>query len=88
MSQADTTEIPARTPQSIPGAIIDIVVAVVRAFMGSLLGISTSAFFGVFGLVAFAGISLDVAITSVALAMTAMLLSLVVLGNLGRRDDD
>ncbi len=88
MSQADTTEIPARTPQSIPGAIIDIVVAVVRAFMGSLLGISTSAFFGVFGLGAFAGISLDVAITSVALAMNAMLLSLVVLGNLGRRDDD
>ena len=88
MSQADTTEIPARTPQSIPGAIIDIVVAVVRAFMGSLLGISTSAFFGVFGLVAFAGISLDVAITSVAIAMNAMLLSLVVLGNLGRRDDD
>jgi hypothetical protein len=86
MSQADTHQT-APAAQSIPGAIIDIVVMIVRAFMGSLLGISTAAFFGVFGLVAFAGISLDVAITSVAIAMNAMLLSLVVLGNLGNRDE-
>jgi hypothetical protein len=52
MSQADTSHVSQPAPQSIPGAIIDIVVAVVRAFMGSLLGISTAAFFGVFGLVA------------------------------------
>ena len=88
MSQADTTHISPSAPQSIPGAIIDIVVTIVRAFMGSLLGISTAAFFGVFALVAFAGISPDVAITSVAIAMNAMLLSLVVLGNLGRHEDD
>jgi hypothetical protein len=87
MSQADTHHA-APAAQSIPGAIIDIVVTIVRAFMGSLLGISTAAFFGVFGLVAFAGISLDVAITSVAIAMNAMLLSLVVLGNLGNREED
>jgi hypothetical protein len=54
MSQADTSHVSPSAPQSIPGAIIDIVVTVVRAFMGSLLGISTAAFFGVFGLVAFA----------------------------------
>jgi hypothetical protein len=88
MSQADTSHVSQPAPQSIPGAIIDIVVAVVRAFMGSLLGISTAAFFGVFGLVAIAGISLDVAITSVAIAMNAMLLSLLVLGNLGGRDEE
>jgi hypothetical protein len=88
MSYADTTHASPTKPQSVPGAIVDIVVTVVRAFMGSLLGISTAAFFGVFGLVAFAGISLDIAITSVALAMNAMLLSLVVLGNLGSRDDE
>lgn len=88
MSQADTTHVTPAAPQSIPGAVIDIVVTIVRAFMGSLLGISTAAFFGVFALVAFAGISLDVAITSVAIAMNAMLLSLVVLGNLGGRDDE
>lgn len=87
MSQADTSNAPP-TPQSLPGAIVDIIVTVVRAFMGSLLGISTAAFFGVFGLVAFAGIPLDLAITSVALAMNAMLLSLVVLGNLGTHEDD
>lgn len=87
MSQADTSNL-SPTPQSLPGAIVDIIVTVVRAFMGSLLGISTAAFFGVFGLVAFAGIPLDLAVTSVALAMNAMLLSLVVLGNLGSRDDD
>ncbi len=87
MSYADSTHVSPTKPQSVPGAIVDIVVAVVRAFMGSLLGISTAAFFGVFGLVALADISLDIAITSVALAMNAMLLSLVVLGNLGSRDD-
>jgi hypothetical protein len=38
MSQADTSHVSHTAPQSIPGAIIDIVVAVVRAFMGSLLG--------------------------------------------------
>jgi hypothetical protein len=55
MSQAETSQFTSAAPQSIPGAIIDIVVTIVRAFMGSLLGISTAAFFGVFGLVAFAG---------------------------------
>jgi hypothetical protein len=88
MAQAETSQFTSAAPQSIPGAIIDIVVTIVRAFMGSLLGISTAAFFGVFGLVAFADVPLDVAITSVALAMNAMLLSLVVLGNLGRQEDD
>jgi hypothetical protein len=88
MSQADTTEIPSQTPQSIPGVMIEVVVTVVRAFMGSLLGISTAAFFGVFALVGIAGLSLDVAITSVAIAMNAMLLSLVILGNLGSGDDE
>jgi hypothetical protein len=65
MAQAETSQFTSAAPQSIPGAIIDIVVTIVRAFMGSLLGISTAAFFGVFGLVAFAACSLDVAITSV-----------------------
>ena len=88
MSQADTTHVPSSTPQSVPGVIIEAIVLVVRAFMGSLLGISTAAFFGVFALVAFAGVSASVAITSVAIAMNAMLLSLVVLGNLGSGDDD
>lgn len=88
MSYADTTHASPTKPQSVPGAIVDIVVTVVRAFMGSLLGISTAAFFGVFALVVFADISLDIAITSVALAMNAMLLSLVVLGNLASRDDE
>jgi hypothetical protein len=88
MSYADTTHASPIKPQSVPGAIVDIVVTVVRAFMGSLLGISTAAFFGVFALVVFADISLDIAITSVALAMNAMLLSLVVLGNLASRDDE
>jgi len=88
MAHADTPRDAPTSPQSVPGFIIDIVVTVVRAFMGSLLGISTAAFFAVFGLVVFAGISLDIAVTSVALAMNAMMLSLVVLGNLGSSRDD
>ena len=88
MSQADTTHVPSTAPQSVPGAVIEAIVTIVRAFMGSLLGISTAAFFGIFALVGIAGVSADIAVTSVAIAMNTMLLSLVVLGNLGSRDDD
>ena len=88
MSQADTTHVPSSRTQSVPGAAIEAVVAIVRAFMGSLLAISTAAVFGVVALVGIAGVSAGAAVTMVSVAFNAMLLSLVVLGNLGGREDD
>jgi hypothetical protein len=85
MAHSDATGLP-RIP--VVTTLVEGLLVVIRAFMGSLLGISTASVFAVFALVGFAGLSLGVAITSVALAMNAMLLSLVVLGNLGRGEDD
>lgn len=85
MALADQTNV---SPRALAETVVDAVVLVVRAFMGSLLGISTAAVFGVFALVGLAGLSFDTAVVSVAIAMNAMLLSLVVLGNLGGRDDE
>ncbi|MEM1131064.1 MAG: hypothetical protein AAGH83_11180 [Pseudomonadota bacterium] len=83
MSQAD----PALTFRTVALAPVTLVIVVVRAFLGSLLGISTASIFGVFALVFFADLSLGVAITGVALGMNAMLLSLVTLGNHAVEDD-
>lgn len=87
MSQAEPDTVPAFTVRSVAFAPVTILVTIVRAFLGSLLGISTASVFGVFALVAFADLSLSVAITGVALGMNAMLLSLVTLGNLTTDDD-
>lgn len=83
MSQAD----PALTFRSVAFAPVTLLVIVVRAFLGSLLGISTASVFGVFALVYFTDLPLGVAITGVALGMNAMLLSLVTLGNLTVEDE-
>lgn len=87
MSQSEPDTAPRFTIRSVASAPVLLLVTVVRAFLSSLLGISTAAVFGVFALVAFADLPLGLAITGVALAMNAMLLSLVTLGNLTGDDD-
>ena len=69
----------ARRALLFPFAVLSVVF---RAVLGSILGISTASLFGVAGLVVFAGFSLELAVTIVALGMNAMLLCLVLLGNL------
>jgi hypothetical protein len=68
--------------------LVDVIVVTVKAFLSSLLGISTATVFAVFALVFMADLPLDLAVTAVALGMNAMLLSLVTLGNLFRNDEE
>jgi hypothetical protein len=88
MQNADPISVPLRRSRSFIALLLDAVTLVVRAFLGSLLGISTATVFGIFVLVAMAGLPLDVAITAVAIGMNGMLLSLVTLGNMYRNDDE
>ena len=85
MSQAKTLAIPQET-SSLLRLPIEALVLTVRAMLGSLLGISTAALFGISALVLGAGVRPDIAITVVALSLNAMLFSLMLLGSLSEED--
>ena len=85
MSQAKTLAIP-QEASSLLRLPIEALVLTVRAMLGSLLGISTAALFGISALVLGAGVRPDIAITVVALSLNAMLFSLMLLGSLSEED--
>jgi small-conductance mechanosensitive channel len=88
MPRSDMTRLPAAMATKLGALLVDVIVVTVKAFLSSLLGISTATVFAVFALVFMADLPLDLAVTAVALGMNAMLLSLVTLGNLFRNDEE
>lgn len=85
MSHAKTLAIP-QAASSLLSLPIAALVLMVRAMLGSLLGISTAALFGISALVLGAGVRPDIAITVVALSLNAMLFCLMLLGSLSAED--
>jgi hypothetical protein len=82
MHQAKVIAAPPILATSILLLPVTALVIAVRAMLGSLLGISTAAFFGVSVMVLWGGVRPDVAITVVALSLNAMLFSIILLGSL------
>jgi hypothetical protein len=60
---------------------------VIRACIGSILGMSTVLTFVVFGLVVFAGMPLDKAVTITAIGVNAMVFCMLLLGSLASDTD-